>query len=404
MGNPIESTRADLAQRILMASVKVSQYSTAIKPFVRFSPFEEDAGRSIRLWDFDDQVQGRLLGLLRAVADPLEIYRLSAGQWGRNLAGLLRESQAVLRRVADDGELRERRTRTAHIERFARHLGNGCRVLQIGTGTGPTCIWLAERGFRAVGVDLLVPLLRQGGRWCDVVGRPADFMAMDAGALGFASGSFDAVMTMYGFHPTPAQSAAFLDELRRVLRPGGFALVTAVRKKYSSYWYLMDSPYPAGMSAWLLPQSTLDFRHSGADGCEERLRYGLFLRSHTIDSFASEVSAVFDVVECSDDTDDPRYVSAVVRSSMSAKSSTVIRSADRDRSIEVDATRLLDIENELCRIEYICMRLEEHSRSVSGFFEQREFVPSTGWFRDRCRECDDIVSRLDTLELSPSGG
>ena len=64
---------------------------------------------------------------------------------------------------------------------------------------------------------------------------------------------------------------------------------------------------------WLREQSLLDYWFSEPDGCEERLLYGLYNRSHTKDSLSAELSCTFDVVECLHEAYDPRYVIGVVK-------------------------------------------------------------------------------------------
>ena len=52
----------------------------------------------------------------------------------------------------------------------------------------------------------------------------------DAGALPYADGAFDIVLSLNGFHAFPDKEAAYR-EVFRVLRPGGTYCVCGYRKK-----------------------------------------------------------------------------------------------------------------------------------------------------------------------------
>lgn len=97
----------------------------------------------------------------------------------------------------------------------------GPRILDVGIGTG-----LELRYFRAAasvtGVDLSEPMLRkarervQAGSMQHVIG----LCVMDAARLGFADETFDVVVAPYVITVVPHPEAT-LDELMRVVRPGG---------------------------------------------------------------------------------------------------------------------------------------------------------------------------------------
>lgn len=102
------------------------------------------------------------------------------------------------------------------------------RVLDLATGTCDVLLTLARRrGTRlAVGADLSAGMLRRG--CCKVaVARHADrcgLVRADATRLGFADGAFDAVTMAFGIRNVTDTLGA-LREIRRVLRPGGRALI-----------------------------------------------------------------------------------------------------------------------------------------------------------------------------------
>lgn len=90
-------------------------------------------------------------------------------------------------------------------------------VLEIACGTGRFTVMLADHGANVVGLDISLPMLRQGRRKAAAADTRVDWLRGDAARLPFPDDSFDAVLAMRFFHlaDTPA---AFLSELRRVSR------------------------------------------------------------------------------------------------------------------------------------------------------------------------------------------
>lgn len=102
----------------------------------------------------------------------------------------------------------------------------GLEVLDLGCGTGRHSLWLASAGATVTGVDFSEGMLEEAR------GKPgADavrFLAHDLHqALPFARGSFDVVVSGLVLEHLAALDA-FFAEARRVLRPGGRAVVSAM--------------------------------------------------------------------------------------------------------------------------------------------------------------------------------
>jgi SAM-dependent methyltransferase len=101
-------------------------------------------------------------------------------------------------------------------------LRDGARVLEIGSGRGTLLAELRRRGVRAVGIEPNSSLA------IDAVRRqpPLPIARMSGDRLGFADATFDLVLSFDVFEHI-ADSGAHLEEVRRVLRPGGvYALQT----------------------------------------------------------------------------------------------------------------------------------------------------------------------------------
>ena len=110
------------------------------------------------------------------------------------------------------------------------HFAEGARVLDIGCGAGwfwaqaaprlPAGLALTIADQSAGMVAEAVQRLSSVDRYAQVDGRVAD-----AAALPFSTSSFDAVIAMHVLHHVPEPARA-VDEMARVLRPGGRVVVT----------------------------------------------------------------------------------------------------------------------------------------------------------------------------------
>ena len=98
------------------------------------------------------------------------------------------------------------------------------RVLDLCCGTGDMSFLAESRAERVVGADFTLPMLAVARRRARSEGRRARFVAADALRLPFPDGIFDAVTVGYGLRNV-ADPPAALSEMRRVLAPGGRAVV-----------------------------------------------------------------------------------------------------------------------------------------------------------------------------------
>lgn len=97
----------------------------------------------------------------------------------------------------------------------------GSRILEVGVGTGLSLGYYAP-GSEVHGVDLSEPMLQRAGRKVRERGlaHVKGLGVMDACRLGFRDASFDAVTAQFLITLVPHPEGA-LDEMARVLRPGG---------------------------------------------------------------------------------------------------------------------------------------------------------------------------------------
>lgn len=108
------------------------------------------------------------------------------------------------------------------IRRLADDAGDGRRVLDLGSGPGTISAALAKRARHVCAVDREMAMHEQAR-----LRHPSESVSRslhDAVRLGFAAASFDVVVAANILHLIPEFGAA-MAEIRRVLRPGGLALL-----------------------------------------------------------------------------------------------------------------------------------------------------------------------------------
>ena len=98
-------------------------------------------------------------------------------------------------------------------------------VLDLACGTGDISFGAAARGASVTGLDLtprMIDIATEKAR-AGRPGPPVRFLVGDMSSLPFPDATFDVVTTGYGLRNVPVLDAA-LDEIARVLRPGGLFL------------------------------------------------------------------------------------------------------------------------------------------------------------------------------------
>ena len=138
----------------------------------------------------------------------------------------------------------------------------GAAVLDLATGTGDIAFVFASRGARVVGLDITTRMIELAR-----IKAPAEsataFLVGDMLALPFPSSSFDVVTTGYGLRNVPDLPRA-VDEIRRVLKPGGQALSLDFNRPSNALirtvylWYLT---IVGGTLGWLLHRDSDTYRY-----------------------------------------------------------------------------------------------------------------------------------------------
>ncbi len=125
--------------------------------------------------------------------------------------------------------------------------------LEPGVGTGLNVLPLVQQGYPVTGIDISSQMLDQFRQ--KLAGDPANLtlICADSSRLPLADRSFDVVLTVHMVH-TVADWKIFLDEVDRVLKPGGFYLnaqwiTPPARKKFEEHFRAIASKYEPPKSA-----------------------------------------------------------------------------------------------------------------------------------------------------------
>jgi SAM-dependent methyltransferase len=146
-------------------------------------------------------------------------------------------------------------------------------LVDVGCGTGRHARALAQRGVRAIGVDISQGLLAAAAAHRTT----AVFLRADARAIPLPDACADVVICLCqgGFGITPGGDAAVLAEIARVLRPGGRLALTAFSLAFATRWLAPEDAIDLDRG---LVHTPADVR--GADG--ESRRYDLWTSCYTV--------------------------------------------------------------------------------------------------------------------------
>jgi len=112
----------------------------------------------------------------------------------------------------------------------------GKKILEVGCGIGTDLLEFARGGAAVTGLDLTPRHLQLAQLRFDLFGQKVNLVNGDAETLCFTDNSFDFVFSNGVLHHTPDTQAA-IDEIHRVLKPGGEALIILYHRNSLAYYF-----------------------------------------------------------------------------------------------------------------------------------------------------------------------
>src|SRR5262245_46391004 len=161
---------------------------------------------------------------------------------------------------------------------LASRIGAGGAVLEVAPGPGYLAIELAKLGpYRVTGLDISRSFVRIAGENARRAGVSVDFRHGNAAAMPFDPDTFDFLVCRAAFKNF-SEPVKALDEMRRVLRPGGEALIIDLRGDVR-HDEIDSHVHDMGLGRFDTFMTKLAFRHM------------LIKRAYTADQFRSMAAA-----------------------------------------------------------------------------------------------------------------
>lgn len=118
------------------------------------------------------------------------------------------------------------------------------RLLEIGCGMGTDLIQLARRDLDVTGIDLTEEGINLAQKRFQLYNITAELKVDDAENLSFQDNTFDIVYSFGVLHHTPDTQKS-IDEVYRVLKPGGLAVIMLYHRRSYNYVIhrILDAPF-----------------------------------------------------------------------------------------------------------------------------------------------------------------
>ena len=141
--------------------------------------------------------------------------------------GLAMEGVIATWYTRNTGRDRKRFEDTARL--VAQRVRPGAKVLEVAPGPGYLAIEMARRGYSVTALDISRSFVRITGENAAKAGVAVDVRHGNASLMPFADASFDFIVCMAAFKNFTDPVGA-IDEMHRVLKPGGQASIFDLRK------------------------------------------------------------------------------------------------------------------------------------------------------------------------------
>jgi len=124
----------------------------------------------------------------------------------------------------------------AELEALAQRWGRG-RLLNVGCGHGADFVPF-RHGFELHGVDFSGAMLKLAGKYSAKFEFAVNLVLGDMTSLPYRDGAFDCAISVAAYHHIKGRKDRLqsLEELRRVLKPGGEAFITVWNRWQPRFW------------------------------------------------------------------------------------------------------------------------------------------------------------------------
>ena len=123
------------------------------------------------------------------------------------------------------------------LETLAQRWRQG-KLLNIGCAHGPDFLPF-KQGFELYGVDIATEMLKFARKYSLKFNFPVSLAAADACSLPYPNETFDWAISVATYHHIKGEEARLksLEELKRVLKPGGEAFITVWNRWQPRFWF-----------------------------------------------------------------------------------------------------------------------------------------------------------------------
>ena len=125
----------------------------------------------------------------------------------------------------------------SELETLAQRWQKGI-LLNLGCAHGPDFLPFRQ-SFDLYGVDFSTEMLKFAGKYSQKFGFPVNLSLADICHLPYLDGTFDYAISVAAYHHigSKEKQQAALNELRRVLKPGGEAFITVWNRWQPGFWF-----------------------------------------------------------------------------------------------------------------------------------------------------------------------
>ncbi|MCX6723403.1 MAG: class I SAM-dependent methyltransferase [Candidatus Staskawiczbacteria bacterium] len=122
------------------------------------------------------------------------------------------------------------------VKEFKKHKVK--KILDLGCGTGRHSVYLAKKGFEVYGIDIAEEGIRQAKQWLKSEKLKANLkIGSIYERLPYENDFFDAIISTYTIHHQRIEKIRkAIQEIERILKPGGFIFINARKRKFRKFY------------------------------------------------------------------------------------------------------------------------------------------------------------------------